>query len=209
MAFPADAFLLGISSGPACLASCGPVLVPALAAERRTAGGTALVLVQFLAGRLAGYLCFAAVAWFLSFSLAAHPRGRALAFGLSDLGLAALLAGYAFALPRSAAVSCGRACSRYRNLAPALIGLVTGLTLCPPFVAAGLRATQEASLAGVLLFFVVFFLGTSICFVPSVSVGLLRRFEAVAIVARFTLFLLAAYYGYLAVVVLGRELSRG
>jgi hypothetical protein len=205
VAIPADALLLGISSGPACLASCGPVLVPALAAERKAAGGTALVLVQFLAGRLTGYLGFAVVAWLLGFSLAEHPRARALAFGLSDLGLAVLLAGYAFTLPRAMGSSCGRACSRYRNLAPALIGLVTGLTLCPPFIAAGLRATQEASLAGVLLFFAIFFLGTSVWFVPSVSLGLLRRFEAVAIVARLTLFLLAAYYVYRAVIVLGRE----
>jgi len=87
--------------------------------------------------------------------------------------------------------------------------LVTGLNLCPPFVAAGLRATQEPNLTGVLLFFTVFFLGTSVWFLPSVSLGLLRRFEAIAVVARFTLFLLAAYYGYLAVIVLAREWTRG
>jgi hypothetical protein len=85
-----------------------------------------------------------------------------------------------------------------------VVGLATGVNLCPPFVAAGVRAAENASLWGALLFFFLFFLGTSVWFVPSVSIGLLRRFEAVSAVARLTLFLLAAYYGYLAVVMLGR-----
>ncbi len=54
----ADAALLGLASGPACLASCGPVLVPSLAARGSGFGGTALVLGTFLSGRLVGYLAF-------------------------------------------------------------------------------------------------------------------------------------------------------
>ena len=203
MNLPAEALLLGISSGPACLASCGPVLLPALAAERKAAGRTGLVLVQFLAGRLAGYLGFAVVAWLAGFSLALRPEARTLALGLADLGLAVLLGAYAYALPRSVA-HCGGLCARYRRLAPAAIGLVTGINLCPPFVAAGVRAAETASLGGALGFFFLFFLGTSVWFAPAVSVGLLRRFEAVSTVARLTLLLLAGYYGYLAVVLIGR-----
>ena len=201
MTLPAEALLLGISSGPACLASCGPVLLPALTAERRTPGATGLLLLQFLAGRLAGYLGFAVVAWLVGVSLVSRPW----ILGAANLGLAVLLVVYAFALPRP----CGGICARYRQVAPAAIGLITGLNLCPPFVAAGVRAAETATLGGALGFFFLFFLGTSIWFTPSVSVGLLRRFEAVAIVARLTLFLLAAYYGYLAIVLIGRAWLRG
>ncbi len=209
MGLPAEAFLLGLSSGPACLASCGPVLLPALAAERGSPRRTTALLTQFLAGRLAGYLVFAAAAWGVGYSLATLPQSRIWLFGFANLGLAMLLAAYAFALPRAPGMTCGKLCSRYRNLAPAIIGLVTGVNLCPPFLAAGVRAVQNTSLAGVLLFFLLFFLGTTIWFVPSVSLGLLRRFEAVSVVARLTLFLLAAYYGYLALVTLGRAWIHG
>jgi sulfite exporter TauE/SafE len=209
MNLPAEAFLLGISSGPACLASCGPVLLPALAAERGSPRRTMLLLTEFLAGRLAGYLAFAASAWSAGLSLSTQPQSRIWVFGFANLGLAVLLAAYAFALPRTPAMACGRACARYKNLAPAVIGVVTGINLCPPFLAAGVRAIENASLAGALLFFLLFFLGTSIWFVPSVSLGLLRRFEAVSVVARFTLFLLAAYYGYLALITLGRAWIHG
>ncbi len=204
MTLPAEAFLLGISSGPACLASCGPVLLPALAAERGSARRTGLVLAEFLAGRLAGYLAFAVLAWAVGLSLAAAPSTRVWVFGFANLGLAVLLGVYAFSLPKAPSAPCGGLCGRYRGVAPAAIGLVAGFNLCPPFLAAGVRAVEGSTLPGALLFFLLFFVGTSLWFVPSLSVGLLRRFEPVAVVARFVLFLLAAYYGYLAVVVLGR-----
>ena len=43
-----EALLLGVSSGPVCLASCSPVLVPVLAAEQRSPRGTGALLAQFL-----------------------------------------------------------------------------------------------------------------------------------------------------------------
>ena len=207
-----EALLLGISSGPVCLASCSPVLLPILAAGRKPSGGTAAQLAQFLVGRLAGYLGFATAAWLLGLSLNLQPRTRAMAFGLCDLGLALLLAVYALSLRPVHATVCGEGCpasrarrfaDQYRSFASLFLGLVSGLTLCPPFVAAGVRAAEAASLAGALLFFFCFFAGTSIWFVPSLSVGFVRRFAAVAVVARFTLFLLAAYYAYAALIIGG------
>jgi hypothetical protein len=208
-----EAVLLGITSGPVCLASCSPVLLPVLAAERRPALGTASLLAQFLAGRLAGYLGFACLAWMLGITLALEPRARALAFGFADLGIAVLLAVYAVALREKTEKTCEQGCpaararlsaARYRSFAPLYLGLASGLALCPPFVAAGVRAAEVPGLAQALLFFCGFFVGTSIWFVPSLGVGLLHRFAAVGTVARLTLFLLAAYYGYLALIVLGR-----
>ena len=73
-----EALLLGVSSGPVCLAACSPVLVPVLAAEQRSARGTGALLAQFLGGRLAGYLGFACIAWLLGLSLNLDPRGRVL-----------------------------------------------------------------------------------------------------------------------------------
>jgi sulfite exporter TauE/SafE len=208
-----EALLLGVSSGPVCLASCSPVLVPVLAAEQRSARGTGALLAQFLGGRLAGYLAFACVAWLLGLSLRFQPRGQAFVYGLADLGLAIFLGGYALAMRAHPAAACDQPCpaaraglfaQRYRSFASVILGFVSGLTLCPPFVAAGVRAAESGGLAHALLFFFCFFFGTSIWFAPSVGLGLLRRFAAVGVVARLTLFLLAGYYGYLALIVLGR-----
>jgi hypothetical protein len=184
-----------------------------LAAEQKSPRGTGALLVQFLGGRLAGYLLFACLAWLLGLSLQLQPRAHALIYGLADLGLAIFLAGYAWTMRAHPAASCGQPCpaararlftQRYRSFAPVILGFVSGLTLCPPFVAAGVRAAESGGLAHSLLFFLCFFFGTSVWFAPSVGLGLLRRFAAVGVVARLTLFLLAAYYGYLALIVLVR-----
>jgi sulfite exporter TauE/SafE len=211
-----EALLLGVASGPVCLASCSPVLVPVLAAEQKSPRDTGALLAQFLGGRLAGYLGFACLAWLLGLSLELQPRGRALVYGLADLGLAIFLGWYALIMRAQPAADCEQPCpaararlfaQQYRSFAPVILGFVSGLTLCPPFVAAGVRAAESGGLAHALLFFLWFFFGTSIWFAPSVGLGMLRRFAAVGTVARLTLFLLAGYYGYVALVILERVLS--
>ena len=57
-----EALVLGLSSGPACMASCGPVLVPSLLAGRGGVPLSARYLSTFLGARFLGYLLFAAVA---------------------------------------------------------------------------------------------------------------------------------------------------
>jgi sulfite exporter TauE/SafE len=83
---------------------------------------------------------------------------------------------------------------------PLFLGLFTGLSLCPPFVAAGVRAAESRSLAASILFFLLFFVGTSVWFVPALAVSALRRMEPVATVARMTMVVLALYYAYLGVI---------
>ncbi len=197
-----EPLLLGFSSGLACLAACGPVLLPWLAAASTSRGGrpaydagTPMRLAGFLAGRLAGYLGFAAVAWALGLALPlAGGRGVVLA-AVVDVGLGALLASYAVR-PARAAAPCGPVRRRYpRGLGPVALGLLTGLNLCPPFVAAAVRAAQAHSLPAALGFFALFFAGTLVWFLPFLGVGAVRRFTAVPAVARFTVGLVALYYG--------------
>ena len=140
-------------------------------------------------------------------SLRMAPRAQTLVYGLSDLGLAILLAYYAVRMHQHCANGC-RA-PHNRSFTSITAGFLSGLSICPPFVAAGVRAAESSGLAQSLLFFGWFFVGTSIWFAPSVSLGLLRRFGAVATVARLALFLLAGYYAYLALVVLGRYFIHG
>jgi hypothetical protein len=68
------------------------------------------------------------------------------------------------------------------------------LNLCPPFVVAGIRAAQLGSLAEALLFFTAFFLGTSLWFIPFVSLCCIARNQAVMTVARMAMVLIAIYY---------------
>ena len=200
---------LGLGSGPICVAYCGPVLLPWLGADPRDLRTTGRLLAVFLGGRLAGYLAFAVVAWAAGLTIPVDLRTRTLIFGLANFGLAALL-GFSACFPRHPRVKATEerhtrlyqigSADRFRPSAALTLGFLTGLNLCPPFVAAGVRAAATHSLAGSLGFFALFFAGTSVWFLPSLAVSSLRRFNAVPAVARMTMAVLAVYYAYLGVV---------
>jgi hypothetical protein len=208
-----EALVLGLASGPACMVSCGPVLVPSLLAERAGFRLNTRYLSTFLGARFAGYLLFAAVAWELGALVSLPPAPRLLLIGVIHVLLACVLLWYAYSAGHARAQSCSgselvsigvtRKCG---VSGAAALGFLTGLSLCPPFVAAGVRAAELGSVAGALVFFAVFFVGTSVWFVPFVGLGCVARNEAVTTVARMAMVLIALYYAYLGLtILLGRK----
>jgi len=215
----AEALALGLMSGPACVASCGPVVVPTLLAERSGLRLHGLYLSTFLATRLCGYLLFAVLAWEFGNlgNLATLPTSaRSLVFGPIHLLLAGALLRYAYSVGRTCDRSCKSAelvtigaAGNHRIPGAAALGFLTGVSLCPPFVAAGVRAAEAASMVAAVLFFAAFFLGTSIWFVPFAALGWVRRNEAVITVARMAMVLIALYYFYAGLTILMRKNTYG
>jgi sulfite exporter TauE/SafE len=213
------AFFLGIASGGVCLASCGFLAAAFLTADRGTLMGKAALLAIFLAGRLVGYLAWAILAWMLGGAVSG-PRGGGVVFAAADVILGGWLAIYGLSRPDSAASGkCpGNA---FGNLFAAFMGkpnirkiglwgILSGLSLCPPFWAAVNGAAQTGSLAGSLFFFLIFYMGTGLWFIPFPVIGMLGRFPYVAQVARFFALPLGVYYIYLGLVaVAGGELFHG
>lgn len=208
-----EALALGLASGPACMASCGPVLVPSLLAEQAGLRRNAGFLSTFLATRFLGYLLFAAVAWELGVLVSLPPAPRLFLFGVVHVLLAGVLLWYAYSAGHACAQSCAGSelvsidVTKKRGLpGAAALGFLTGVSLCPPFVAAGVRAAGLGSVAAALLFFAVFFVGTSVWFVPFVGLGCIARNVAVTTVARMAMVLIALYYAYLGLAMLmGRK----
>ena len=58
-----EALVLGLATGPVCLATCGPVVVPWMMVQPRGVWWHSRQLGLFLAARLAGYMVFAAAVW--------------------------------------------------------------------------------------------------------------------------------------------------
>jgi len=193
-------FILGLTSGAFCLTACAPILVPYLLGEGKKIRADLGILCAFLVGRLIGYLAFGAVAW--SAGALLHPvmSRFAMLIGATYLLLGVLMVVYGITKPRTlcAASVAGRV-FRWRALAqppflPAILGLLTGLNLCPPFLIAFTEAANGRTLAGSLLFFLAFFLGTSVFFVPFPVFGALRRYPAVQTVGRMTAVIVGVIY---------------
>ena len=201
-----EALVLGLATGPVCLASCGPVVLPWMLVQPEGVRAHGRQLSVFLAARLAGYLVFAAVAWYVGATIPrAIPQswaGRSWIFGGTELLLAVALVVYAVGWPRrrcAARASSGDLVqigdrSRERRSGAVALGFLTGINLCPPFLVAGVRAAQQSSLPAALMFFVFFFVGTAVWFLPFLSLGLVRRAPAVVTVARMVAVLLACWY---------------
>jgi sulfite exporter TauE/SafE len=208
-----EALALGLASGPACLAACGPALVPTLLTTRPGLKPNAGFLFSFLGARLLGYLIFAVVAWELGALVSVPPRPRVLLLGAVNISLASVLLGYAYV----ARHQCVEGCQGSRLVqietrkdrrvgGAAVLGLLTGLNLCPPFLTVGVRAAQLGSAAQAILFFTSFFVGTSAWFVPFTGFSCITRNQGVITVARMTMVLIAFYYLALGVAMLiGRK----
>lgn len=195
-------FLLGLATGPSCLAFCAPVLVPYLLAEGQGARRSLWLLGRFLLGRLLGYLLFGLAAGLLGSLLVGGPA-REVLFGLAYLGLAVVLMVYGLrsGRPASCAVGAGRGLlqrlrARWPAALPVLLGLFTGLNLCPPFALAIAGAAETGSIAGSVLFFAAFFVGTCLYFLPLPGLGGLARFDALRTVARLAAAVVGVYYLY-------------
>jgi len=209
-----EALDLGLASGPACMATCGPVLVPSMLTEQAGLKPHVRFLSVFLGARLAGYLLFAAAAWEVGALVTLPQAPRVLLMGAVNVLLAGVLLGYAWSARHLCGASCASsklvrigANNKDRRLAgAAALGLLTGLSLCPPFVAASVRAAEQGNVTLALLFFFFFFLGTSVWFLPFISLGCVARNQAVVTVARMAMALIALYYLSLGITMLmGRK----
>lgn len=220
-----EAFILGLASGPACIAACGPVLVPSLLAGQAGMRSNLRFLSVFLGARLAGYLLFAVLAWELGVLASVLTAPHLPLIGLVYVLLAGAMLWYVFAARRNCAPACAgsklvtisrqgignqsaglKASGTATAAGPAALGFLTGLNLCPPFVAAGIRAASLGGVTEALLFFTFFFAGTSIWFVPFAGLGCVARNQAVLTVARMTMALIAVCYLSMGIVMLlGRK----
>ncbi len=166
-------FLLGLALSPTCLGFCLPLLAPFFTAEQRTLPENAKAFGAFLAGRFAGYAAVGLAAGWLGQQIFVDQRlGRILA------GSAWLLTGLVLEL--YAVMKSFPRWSLCRSLAPfsgtgrtpLVLGLLTGVNICPPFVAVILQAGNSGGPWNGLVTLTAFFAGTSLILLPLPLIGL-------------------------------------
>jgi sulfite exporter TauE/SafE len=201
-----EGFLLGLSNGASCLTFCAPALIPFLMHEGQDVRQNLVTLLKFLVGRMGGYLLFGLLAWVTGSVLLEAVGYQALIIGIAYIGLAALLL-VAVLRKKAPAGACvlkeARATfGRWPAFLPIGMGFLAGLKICPPLLLAFTSAASIGTLAGSLVFFLAFFLGTSIYFLPIPFLGVFRRVSALQIVGQFAAVIVALYYLYAGILLL-------
>ncbi|MBI4803102.1 MAG: sulfite exporter TauE/SafE family protein [Elusimicrobia bacterium] len=188
-----EGFLLGLSTGFHCVMACLPALVPYLLSEGRIAWrANCRIFLEFLAGRFLAYSISAVVASALGkISQPYLPTWAApLAMALTALFM---LASLFFSRQSRPGEKCLVGSNPVFKRVPLAIGFMTGINICPPFVAAFVRLVGLADIGAGLFYFTGFFTATSLFMLPVMAPALFMN-ERVKDIGRMTLFIAGIWY---------------
>jgi hypothetical protein len=188
-----EGFLLGLSTGFYCLASCLPLLAPYLLAEGKAAWKfNFYIFLQFTGGRFAAYMLFALLASLAGRAGQYALPSWALPSGLLVCGLA-MAALAAFRVTGFSVCVLNRDLNPYFRRLPMALGFVTGINICPPFAAGFLRLMELADVLKGFAYFGGFFAATSL-FIAPVLLGTPWLGTRANEIGRLTLLLAGLWY---------------
>jgi sulfite exporter TauE/SafE len=199
--FLPEGFILGLSTGTVCLAYCGPVLMPYLLGEGQTVANNFISVSVFLAGRLCAYLITGLITGWVG-ELLQPSSGNIIFFGSVYIALAALMIAYGFyrfreiCLGHTHARISGGMARKWPGLLPFSGGFVTGMNLCPPFLLAVAGSLAGQSIRSAVLFFLLFFAGTAVYFLPLPLLGFFRRKQVLQAIGKFAAIIAGLFYLY-------------
>jgi hypothetical protein len=173
-----DSLILGLSSGSACLATCGMVMFPYLMAGSAGVKRIAIDLSLFLITRFVIYFILATLSWYFGQALFSNPVVRNIVPGILYIVFAVMLIWYSIGKNRSP--NCPAKIVKTINnnrLVPILLGLVNSLGFCPALFIILTKGATQGTLVQSYLAFLAFFIGSSIWFLPLPLAGKIRKKE--------------------------------
>ncbi len=173
-----DSLILGLSSGSACLATCGMVMFPYLMAGSAGVKKITIDLTLFLLTRLIVYFIFATLAWYFGQALFANKAMRNIIPGVLYIVFAVMLVW--FSIDKNRNPGCPAKIIKSVNnhrLVPVLLGLVNSLGFCPALLLILTKGATQGTLLQSYIAFLAFFAGSSVWFIPLPLAGRLKKKE--------------------------------
>jgi hypothetical protein len=173
-----ESFILGLSSGSACIASCGIVMFPYLMSGSSGVKGIVKDVTLFLISRFVVYLMLATLAWYFGQAIFSNPVVRNIVPGILYIVFAVLLVWYSIdknrnpECPARVLKSVGN-----HNLIPILLGLVNSIGFCPALFIILTKGATQGTLIQSYFAFLAFFAGSSLWFLPLPLAGKIRKKE--------------------------------
>jgi sulfite exporter TauE/SafE len=175
-------FLLGISTGIFCFTYCVPFIAPYLASEERKLGKNFRIILQFIFGRLGGYILFGAIFGYLGERISNQAVNLILIVSLIVLSVVLIIYALGFLKPKG--IFCSVKYIKFREKSPLLMGFLMGINICPPFLMSLAYVFSLHSAFRGIIYFLMFFLGTTLYFLPVTFLGFLGKMKEFRLIAR-------------------------
>jgi hypothetical protein len=173
-----ESFILGLSSGSACVVTCGMVMFPYLMSGAAGTRKITIDLSLFLLSRLFVYLLLATLAFFFGQALFGTRVVRNTVPGILYILFAVILVWYS--IGRNREKNCPArfvTAVNNRKLVPVLLGVVNSIGFCPALFLILTKGAAQDTIVRSYLDFLAFFAGSSLWFVPIPLAGKIRRKE--------------------------------
>ena len=186
-----EALLLGLSTGTSCLVFCGPVIVPYLLGEGISIRQSLVDILVFLGSRFIVYILLGILAALIGQAFFRTEIFRDIITGSAYIVLSVTLIVYAFlrikplCLLKNVHEIPVNQPDRRTLAVPLVGGLVTGLSLCPALLLAFTGAASEGSILHSIVYFMFFFIGTTVYFLPLILLGFLHGRNIIHIIGKF------------------------
>lgn len=176
--------LLGLSTGVYCFVYCVPFVAPVMVAEKRSGRENFNVIAKFVLGRLTGYLAFGALVGYLGARLTGLNLEPVTWIALAILSIILIL--HALGLWQARRLAVCAMIKRFNPEIPFLMGMLMGVNACPPFLLSLTYVlTLQSALKGIAYFF-MFFIGTTVYFIPLFFLGYLNKIKEFQTVGRIS-----------------------
>jgi hypothetical protein len=174
----AESFILGLSSGSACIATCGMVMFPYLMSGSSGVKGIIRDVTLFLISRFVVYFMLATLAWYFGQALFSNPVVRNIVPGILYIVFAVLLVWYSIDKNRNPECPARilKSVSNH-NLVPVLLGIVNSIGFCPALFIILTRGATQSTLPESYMAFLAFFTGSSLWFLPLPLAGKIKKKE--------------------------------
>lgn len=183
--------MLGLSTGTSCLIFCGPIIVPYLLGEGISIRQSLIDILIFLGSRFIIYLLLGLLAALIGQTFFRTEIYKEIITGSAYIILSVTLVIYAFlrikplCLLKNIHGIPANQPDRRTMAVPLVGGLVTGLSLCPALLLAFAGAASEGSILQSIVYFILFFAGTTAYFLPLVFLGLIHGKNVIHIIGKF------------------------
>jgi hypothetical protein len=173
-----ESLILGISTGTACVATCGMVMFPYLMSGSAGIRRITIDLSVFLASRFLAYFALATLSWYFGQTIFSYSFVRNIVPGVLYMVLSFLLVYYSIGKTRNPDCP-GKflASISGKKFIPIILGVVNSVGFCPALLIVLTKGSTQGSLMQSYMAFLAFYIGSSVWFIPIPFAGKIRRVE--------------------------------